>query len=108
MAGIPGGKKEEVEKYMKEKLRLDDTFVREELGEVTLQKPKELRNRNKEISLLTLKRSIQTLKETLNLMMRTAVCSWILGLRRAEIGSESNLNVRWRRLREGGGTVATT
>ena len=50
---IGGGKKEELHKYLKEKLRLDQEFIEEELGEVVLVKPREPKNRNKDEYVVT-------------------------------------------------------
>ena len=43
---IEGGRKESLEEFLREKLRLDPTFIRDDLGQVTLAKPKEPRNKN--------------------------------------------------------------
>ena len=50
---IPGGKKESLEGFLKEKLRMEPSFIREELGQVVLSKPKEPRNKNKDEYIVT-------------------------------------------------------
>ena len=45
---IKGGNKDSLEEYMRDKDRLDNEFISEELGEVVLVKPRESRNKNKD------------------------------------------------------------
>ena len=44
---IEGGKREGLEDYLRSKLRLDENFIREELGEVLLRRPLDARGKNK-------------------------------------------------------------
>ena len=50
---IKDGKKKNLEAFLTENLRLDDSFVREELGTVILARTKEPRNKNKEEYIVT-------------------------------------------------------
>ena len=52
---IPGGKREQLEDYLKPKLRLDDTFIQEELEETTIVRTREPRNKNKDKYIVTFK-----------------------------------------------------
>ena len=50
---IPGGKKESLQEFLTDKLRLGRPFVQEDLGLVTLTKPKEPRNKNEDEYIVT-------------------------------------------------------
>ena len=50
---IEGGRKDSLEAFLLDKLRLEASFIKEELGQVTLMKPKEPRNKNKEEYIVT-------------------------------------------------------
>ena len=50
---IPGGKKESLQEFLVDKLRLGRPFVQEDLGLVTLSKPREPRNKNKDKYIVT-------------------------------------------------------
>ena len=50
---IQDGKKESLEKFLKDKMRMDDSFIEEELGQVVLTKPREPKNKNKEEYVVT-------------------------------------------------------
>ena len=52
MAGS-GRKKESLEGFLRDKLRLDSAFIKEDLGQVILTKPREPRNKNKEEYIVT-------------------------------------------------------
>ena len=45
---LPGGSRQALEKYLKDKLRLDQTFIKDDLGQVILNRPKEPKNKNKD------------------------------------------------------------
>ena len=48
-----GGKKESLEEFLLQKLRMDESFVKEELGCVTMTRTKEPRNKNKDKFVIT-------------------------------------------------------
>ena len=50
---IPGGKKECLEDFLLQKLQMDETFIKEDLGSVTLTRTKEPRNKNKDEVIVT-------------------------------------------------------
>ena len=50
---IPGGSRDELENYLRSKLRFDTNFIQEELGEVVIKRPREPRNKFKEEFIIT-------------------------------------------------------
>lgn len=50
---IPGGKKENLEDFLRQKLRMDESFIKEELGGVVLTRTKEPKNKNKDEFIVT-------------------------------------------------------
>ena len=50
---LPGGSKESLEVFLRQKLRLDKEFVDEELGQVAISRTKEPRNKNKDEFIVT-------------------------------------------------------
>ena len=45
---IPGGERDQLEEYLRVKLRMDESFIREELGETTITRTKKPRNKKKD------------------------------------------------------------
>ena len=50
---IPGGSRNELENYLRIKLRFDEAFIREELGEVVIKRPREPKNKIREEFIVT-------------------------------------------------------
>ena len=50
---IPGGDREYLEDYLRSKLRFDEAFIRDDLGETTISKTREPRNKNKDEYIVT-------------------------------------------------------
>ena len=50
---IPGGKEEDLEVFLSEKLRMDSGFIRDEMGKVQMARTKEPKNKNKDEYIIT-------------------------------------------------------